>query len=150
VPPPFFWGGGRVGSLSSTKSPGTRPTSIPSGILIHPAVWPQQTWAENWRCIPLGAGSPSNTMWSGQRPICTPSFILIIATIWPQYTNVTDRQDRTDNGPIAYRANRFTNGRPKTIYVLLGFWLIRKYGILIKLNSMAPGTVILQDSYALH
>jgi len=23
-------------------------TSLPSGILIHPAVCPQQTWAENW------------------------------------------------------------------------------------------------------
>jgi len=23
-----------------------RPTSLPSGILIHVAVWPQQTWAE--------------------------------------------------------------------------------------------------------
>jgi len=22
---------------------------IPSGILIHPAVWAQQTWVENWR-----------------------------------------------------------------------------------------------------
>jgi len=22
---------------------GTRPSSVPSGILIHPAVWPQQT-----------------------------------------------------------------------------------------------------------
>ena len=35
----------------------------------------------------------------------------------PQYTNVTDRHrqtDRTDSGPIAYRAKRFTNGRPKT------------------------------------
>jgi len=25
-----------------TVSPGRRPTSVPSGILIHPAVWPQQ------------------------------------------------------------------------------------------------------------
>jgi len=29
-------------------SPGLRPTSIPSGILINPAVWPQQTWDRNW------------------------------------------------------------------------------------------------------
>jgi len=28
--------------------PGLRPTSVPIGILIHPAVWPQQTRAENW------------------------------------------------------------------------------------------------------
>jgi len=27
---------------------------------------------------------------------------LIHPTVWPQYTNVTDRQDRQDNGPIAY------------------------------------------------
>jgi len=39
---------------------------------------------------------------------------LIRPTVWPQHTNVTDRQtDRQDNRPIAYRANRFTNGRPK-------------------------------------
>ena len=70
------------------------PTSVPSGILMtHPAVWPQQTWAEN--CVgppPLfwgGAGSPSNTVWPGPRPI--PSGILIHPTVWPQYT-VTDRQ----------------------------------------------------------
>jgi len=40
--------GGGAGSPSNTMWPGPRPTSIPSGILIHPAVWPQQTWAENW------------------------------------------------------------------------------------------------------
>jgi len=28
--------------------PGPRPTSVPSGILIYPAVWPQHTRAENW------------------------------------------------------------------------------------------------------
>jgi len=26
---------------------GPRPTFVPSGILIHPSVWPLQTWAEN-------------------------------------------------------------------------------------------------------
>ena len=32
-------------------------TSIPSGILIHPAVWPQRTRVENWGgCAPLGEG----------------------------------------------------------------------------------------------
>jgi len=49
-----------------------------------------------------GAGSPSNTVWPGPRPTCMPSFVLIRPTVWPQYTNATDRQDRTDNGPIAY------------------------------------------------
>jgi len=36
-----------------TKSPELRPTSIPSGILMHPAVWLQYTWAENWGLRPL-------------------------------------------------------------------------------------------------
>jgi len=36
--------------------PGPRLTSIPSGILIHPAVWQQQTWAENWGPCPFWGG----------------------------------------------------------------------------------------------
>jgi len=91
-----------AGSPSNTKSPGPRPTSISTGILIYAAIWPQQIWAENWG---RGGGSPSNTMWPGPRPTCMPSFIMIRPTVWPQCTNVTDRTDRqtrqTDNGPIA-------------------------------------------------
>jgi len=26
---------------------------MPSTILIHPAIWPQQIWAENWGAMPL-------------------------------------------------------------------------------------------------
>jgi len=48
----FFRGG--AGSQSNTKSPGPRPTSISSGILVHPAVWPQRTLAENCGYAPLG------------------------------------------------------------------------------------------------
>jgi len=44
-----LWGEG-AGAPSNTLWPGTRPTSVPSGILIHPAVWSQQTWDENWGC----------------------------------------------------------------------------------------------------
>ena len=40
-----------------------------------------------------------------------------LATVHERYRQ--DRTDRTDNGPIAYRANRFTNGPPKTILDLL-------------------------------
>ena len=41
---PFPWGEGRAGSPSNTMWPGPRPTFVPiSGILIHPAVWPQYT-----------------------------------------------------------------------------------------------------------
>jgi len=56
--------GGGAGSPSNTM----RPTFVVSGILIHPAVWPQRTWAENWGAVPLlgrGAGFPSNIMWTG-------------------------------------------------------------------------------------
>ena len=33
-----------------------RPISLPSGILIHPTVSPQQAWAENWGLCPYGGG----------------------------------------------------------------------------------------------
>jgi len=42
---PLFGAGG---SSSNAMWPGTRPTSVLSAILIHSAVWPQQTWAKNW------------------------------------------------------------------------------------------------------
>jgi len=80
---------GGAGSPSNTKSPGPRPTSIPSGIIVHPAVWPQRTLAENWGAVPFsggGAGFPSNTMWPGRRHISVPSAILIHPAIWPQQT----------------------------------------------------------------
>jgi len=38
-------------SPSNTESPGPRSTSIPSGILIHAAIWPHQIWAENWGAV---------------------------------------------------------------------------------------------------
>jgi len=63
---------------------GPRPTSVPSGILIHQAVWPQQTWAENWgSCAPLGwgAGSPSTTLWPGPRPTSIPSVCVLVTKI---------------------------------------------------------------------
>jgi len=34
---------GEAGSPSNTMSHGPRPISVPSGILIHPTVWPQYT-----------------------------------------------------------------------------------------------------------
>jgi len=55
----------------NTMSTGPRYTSVPSGILIHPTIWPQQTWAKNWVGVGvpyfLGqAGSPSNTVTSAE------------------------------------------------------------------------------------
>ena len=38
----YLFSGG-AGTPSNTKSPGPRPTTIPSGVVIHPAVWPQYT-----------------------------------------------------------------------------------------------------------
>ena len=110
--PPPIWGGG-AGSPSNTKLPGPRPSSMPSGILIHAAIWPQQIWAENWGLCPFRGGEvgpPSNTVWPGPRPTCVPSFVLIRPTVWLDgYCNVTDRQtgQRTDS------IGRTTNGSPK-------------------------------------
>jgi len=71
--PALFLGGGGVGSPCNTVWPG--PIFVPSGvlILIHLAIWPQQTWAKNWGGavhVPHGggAGSASNTMLAGPRP----------------------------------------------------------------------------------
>jgi len=94
----FFWGGSWV-HIEHKVARAEGPTSIPSGILVHQAVWPQRTLAENWGLCLFsggGAGSLSNTMSPGPRPTSVPSGILIHPTIWPQYTNVTDRtgQDR--------------------------------------------------------
>jgi len=72
-PSPPFFGGGRSWVPSNTLSPGTNPTSIPSGILIHLAVWPHHTWAENWWLCPFLEGElgPHLTQYGlcrGQRP----------------------------------------------------------------------------------
>jgi len=97
---PSFWG---AGSSSNTMWPVPRPTSVSSGIQIHPTVWMQQTWAENWGLGHLFSWScvPSNTMWPGPRPTYMPRFILIHPSVWPQYTNVADIQtDRKRSNSI--------------------------------------------------
>jgi len=54
---PFTWG--RAGSPSNTMSPGPRPTSVPSGILIHPTVSPQYTNVTDGQDIgPIAQGEP--------------------------------------------------------------------------------------------
>ena len=55
-------GGSSLGALQkftpmspfNTKSPGPRPCSIPSDILIHAAIWPQHIWAEKYSASILG------------------------------------------------------------------------------------------------
>jgi len=88
---------GGAGSPSNTKSPGPRPSSIPSDILIHAAIWPQQM-SRKLGAVPLWggrAGSPSNTTWPRSRPTCILSFILI------RLATVHERNRQTDNGLIA-------------------------------------------------
>jgi len=73
----------------NTMSPGPRPTSIPSGIPIHLAVWPQYTWAEKWGLLcPFGGSCPSNAVYTcaGPRPTSVPNGILIHPAVWPQQT----------------------------------------------------------------
>jgi len=74
--------------------PGPRPTPVPSGTLIHAAVWPQHM-GQNCGCCALPpfwgrAGFPSNTMSPGPRSTSVPSDILIHLPIWPQQTCTAD------------------------------------------------------------
>jgi len=105
---PFPLGG--AGSSSNTMSHGPRPTSVPSGILIHPAVWPQQTWdsvygrrlacvrkLRKWGscCVSLSVGRGRGgavshlTQYGLDWGLLPYSGILIHSTVWPQYTTVT-------------------------------------------------------------
>ena len=80
---------GGAATPCNTTLPGWRFTSVPSGILIHPAIWPQKTWAKKWAVLcPFlrGAGSPSKTMSPVLRPTSAPNGILIHPAIWPQQT----------------------------------------------------------------
>jgi len=107
-------------SPSNTKSPGPRPTFIPSDILIHPAVWPQQTLAENREgVVPLfwGELGPHLTQCGRGLGYLHTEFHLDpsnrLATIHQRYghTGQSDGQDRTT--VRQHRTNCFTNGRPK-------------------------------------
>jgi len=50
---------GEAGFPPNTMSPGPRPISIPSDILIHPTVWPQYTNVTDRQDIgPLALGEP--------------------------------------------------------------------------------------------
>jgi len=133
-----------------TQSPGPRPTSIPSGILIHPAIWPQQMGRKLALCPfgERGGGSQSNAMWPGPKPTCVPIKFHIgpsnrLATVRQRYRQdrQTDRQDRQDRTTVRWhRANRFTNGRPmKHLEKFLSE--IRKSGL--KMNIVKCNCVIL-------
>jgi len=103
---PLFGGEGAV-SPSNTMLLGSRPTSLPSGILIRPAIWPQQIWAENWGGLcPFGEGSwvPIEHSVARAKAYLHTSFILGYIQRFGHNTPTlqTDRQtDRTDNGTMA-------------------------------------------------
>ena len=127
VSAPFLGRGG--GSPSNTKLPGPRPTSIPSGILIHPATTDmgRQLWGG---CAPLGEAElcPHLTQ-CGQGRDLSACQVLIHPTVWPQYTPTSqtgqiDRTGQTDNGLIAERepfykrsAKNLQQNCPKLAYI---------------------------------
>ena len=93
---PFLdWG---AGSPSNTMWPVPRPTSLPSGVLSNPAIWPQQTWAKNWKgCAPFGgrgAGFPSNSVARAEAYLRA-KFHLYPSKCLPTI-HQRHRQDRTD------------------------------------------------------
>jgi len=53
-----------------TVSPGLRPTSIPSGVLIHPTVWPQYSNITDRTFVITVAchGANSDLQWSPKKP----------------------------------------------------------------------------------
>ena len=101
-----FWGGG-AGSESHTMSFGSRPTFLPSGILIHPTIWPQQISAQNWGLCPLGEvdlGPHLTQCDQGRGLYLHAKFHLDpsnrLATIHQRHRQ--DRTGMTDNDPTAY------------------------------------------------
>jgi len=87
---PFLGG---AGFPSNTMWPG--PRRISSGSLIHPAVWPQQTWAEFRKLVAV-------PLWGELGPYLTQCgrAEAYLHAIFHQ-TDRTDSTDRQDNGPIA-------------------------------------------------
>jgi len=59
---PFFWGGEEVSTHLTQCRLGR---GLPSHILIPPAIWPQQTWAEKGGCVPFRGGG---TVFSSNTP----------------------------------------------------------------------------------
>jgi len=71
--------------------PGPRPTFVPSDILIHPAVWPQKTWAENWGLCPFGKGDgcASDAVWPRSRPTWQWMFCILLSCVfWTIFLHV--------------------------------------------------------------
>jgi len=86
------------------------PINVRSGIFIHPAIWPQQTWAENWGLCPLGGSWVP--IWHNVAR--AESYLDAKFHLDPSNRLATIHQRHrqtgwTDNGPVA-------NGQPTTSY----------------------------------
>ena len=127
VVPPFRGQG--AGSPVNTMSSGPRPTSVPSGILIHPAVWPQLTWAKIGGLCPFlvgGVGPHLTQCGLGRRlPPCQVSSSSIrLATIHQHYwqTDRTDRQRSDSIGKPFYKRS-LKNGTNEQQCATIIWWI---------------------------
>jgi len=86
---------GAAGSPSNTMCAWPRPTLVPSDILIHPAVWSQETLAEKWKgllCPFLRGELTQYGLGRGLPPVNSASSgILIRPTVWLQYSDSIGR-----------------------------------------------------------
>jgi len=77
---------------SNTMWPESRYTSVPSGVFIHPAVWPinmnQKLGGGGCALFLWVAGSPSNTKSPGPRPAS--SGIIVHPGVWPQLQTLAE------------------------------------------------------------
>ena len=71
---------GAAGTPSNAMWPVPMTTSVQSGVLNHPAVWLQYTWAKNW----VGVGVPIEHNVAQADAYLHTSGILIHAAVWPQ------------------------------------------------------------------
>jgi len=89
---------GEKGSPSNTMSLVPSPTSLLSGILIHPAIFHNRYRPKIGGCVPLWEGSWVSIYHNVARDeaYLRAKFHLHPSNRWSQYTNVTDMTDKTD------------------------------------------------------
>ena len=93
---------------SNTMWPGSRSTSVPSGIFIHPAFGHNRHGLKTGGCAPLrgGAATPSNTTSPGLRFTSVPSCIFIIFIISEFTVRLLQRDHRCITTVKRTRANK--------------------------------------------
>jgi len=93
--------GGGGWSPSNTMWPGPRPTSVPSGILIHPAIWPRHGPKIGRELCPFFEGGLDPHLTQCDQGRVLPPCQVTSLSIHPfghnrAYTNVTIRQHTTE------------------------------------------------------